>query len=587
MHAPVRIVPHVRRRPGGALALVLLAAVAAPAAAAPRDELLRLVPDDVAFCLLLQDLRGHAAALRDSPFIEQVRTSAVGQALRNAQELTSLDAIQDKLRKHLGIDWARLSEDILGDALVLAYKPGPPGKEDAEQGLILVRAREARPLADLVERINRVQKESGALKELEEREYQGIKYYKRVDRKETGYYSLRGPVLLYSGQEDMLRQALERERNPAAAESAVARSLRDFGADRDLFALWINPRALDAEVEGKTARAAEKEPARAAAHRTVALCWKALDALVLSVHLDRDLTVSLGVRGRPEQMPTGVRRFLAECARPSELGRVFPDNALFALALHVNAPALFEAIGDFLPPEGRAELRTRDVGKLNVILGQDFIKDILPAIGPDWGMCVAPPAGEKGWFPEILAAVAVSAGDGPAPVDQAVLSALQFAATAAVLGHNNSHPDRPLSVRTEKVDKQEVKSIVGDLLPGLQPALGLRSGYLVLASSPEVLGRFRFPPGPRRGGPGKAAAEQTPLLRLSFKETRAYLQQRRAALAQALADKEGLTAEDAALRLDSVLTALQFVDRVELRQRTGPGQVVFSLVVQPAQPFRK
>jgi hypothetical protein len=308
---------------------------------------------------------------------------------------------------------------------------------------------------------------------------------------------------------------------------------------------------------------------------------------VLSVHLDRDLTVSLGVRGRPEQMPTGVRRFLAECARPSELGRVFPDNALFALALHVNAPALFEAIGDFLPPEGRAELRTRDVGKLNVILGQDFIKDILPAIGPDWGMCVAPPAGEKGWFPEILAAVAVSAGDGPAPVDQAVLSALQFAATAAVLGHNNSHPDRPLSVRTEKVDKQEVKSIVGDLLPGLQPALGLRSGYLVLASSPEVLGRFRFPPGPRRGGPGKAAAEQTPLLRLSFKETRAYLQQRRAALAQALADKEGLTAEDAALRLDSVLTALQFVDRVELRQRTGPGQVVFSLVVQPAQPFRK
>jgi hypothetical protein len=584
MHAPVRIVPQVRRRPG-ALALVLLAALAVPAAAAPRDELLRLVPDDVGFCLLLQDLRGHAAALRDSPFIEQVRASALGEMLRGAKEIKRLDAVEDKLRQHLDIDWTRLREDILGDALVLAYKPGPPGKEDAEQGLVLVRAREAKPLADLVERVNKVQKESGELKELEERDHKGIKYYRRVDRKETAFYSLRGPVLIYSGQEDMLRQALDRERAAAATESAVVRALREMGAEKALFALWVNPRALDAEVDAKGATASEKEPARAAGHKTIADCWKALDAIVVAVHLDRDLAVSVGVRGRPGAMPAGVRRFLAECAKPSELWRIFPDNALFALALHVNAPALFKAVEDFLSPEARVSLRTQIDGNLGVLLlGQDFVKDVLPAIGPDWGVCVAPPQpGDKGWFPQVLAAVRMEPGPGADSVQSLLSSLLQLVVTPAIIAHNRAHPDRLLSLRKDTIDKQEVKYLSGEsvLPPGLQPALGPRDGYLVLASSLDAFRRFRA------AGPAPAPAGDTPLLRISFKEARAFIKQRREALAQALADREGLTAEDADRRLDGILTGLQFVDRVELRQRTTPGQVVFTLSVQPAGPFRK
>jgi hypothetical protein len=563
-------------------ALVLLAALAGPAAAAPRDELLRLVPDDVGFCLLLQDLRGHAAALKDSPFVEQFRSSPVGESVRNARELTRLDAIEEKLRKHLGIDWTSLREDILGDALVLAYKPGPPGKADEEQGLVLVRAREAKPLADLVDRINRLQKESGELKELEQREHRGTKYYKRVDRKDTGYYCLRGPVLMYSTQEEMLCQALERAKAPAGPPgSAAARALRDLGAEQALLALWVNPRALDAEVEAKGARTAEQEPARAAGHKTAAACWKALDALVLAVHLDRELTVSLGVRGRPEQMPAGVRRFLAECARPSDLWRVFPDNALFALALRVNAPALFEAVGDFLPAEGRAALRNDIDGKLSAVLGQDFVKDVLPGVGPDWGVCVTPPgAGDKGWFPQVLAAVRMDAGVA-GPIDQALLTGLQL----VVLNHNSEHPDRLLSWRREKLGNQEVKYLAGDraLPAGLQPAFGQREGFLVLGSSLEVLRRFHTAP----PAPAPESAGGTPLLRISFKEARAYVKERREALSQALADKEGSTAEDAGRRLDSLLAALQFVDRVELRQRTGPGQVVFALSVQPSQSFKK
>src|SRR6202042_646360 len=62
-------------------------ALAAPLqAASPRDELLRFVPDDVGFCFVMQDLRVHATELADSPFVEQLRLSPVGAALRAANE---------------------------------------------------------------------------------------------------------------------------------------------------------------------------------------------------------------------------------------------------------------------------------------------------------------------------------------------------------------------------------------------------------------------------------------------------------------------------------------------------------------------
>ena len=120
-------------------------ALAAPLrAASPRDELLRFVPEDVGFCFVLQDLRAHAADLADSPFVEQVRQSPIGAALRGSQELKRLDQADKTLRQQLGVGWDQLRDDVFGDAIVFAYRPGPPGKPDQEQGLVLVAPAPAR-----------------------------------------------------------------------------------------------------------------------------------------------------------------------------------------------------------------------------------------------------------------------------------------------------------------------------------------------------------------------------------------------------------------------------------------------------------
>ena len=198
------------------LSSLLLLTTAPLATATPRDELLRLVPDSVGFCLVVQDFRGHAVSLSNSPFLQQLSQSPLGVRIRAGEEVKNLDRIETKMKEKIGLDWARLRDDILGDALVLAYRPGPSGKPEQEQGVMLLRARNEKVLADLLDRVNKVQKEEGELKSLEERRHNDIVYYRRLeydkrterDKPPTFYY-VHGPILAISTQESMIQQVIE------------------------------------------------------------------------------------------------------------------------------------------------------------------------------------------------------------------------------------------------------------------------------------------------------------------------------------------------------------------------------------------
>src|SRR5690242_15972177 len=110
-----------------ALAAIVLAALAAPLhAATPREQLLRYVPEQVGFCLVLDDLRGHSEGLIESPLAEQFLRSKLGKELAAAAEVARLAKIEKDLKDLLGLDWKQLRDEIFGDAVVFAYRPGPP-----------------------------------------------------------------------------------------------------------------------------------------------------------------------------------------------------------------------------------------------------------------------------------------------------------------------------------------------------------------------------------------------------------------------------------------------------------------------------
>lgn len=571
------------RRSLGSLLCLLLAAPLARAAV-PRDELLRFVPDDLAFCLVVQDLRGHALRLADSPLVEQVAQSPLGQTLAQSHELRQLSRLERQIKALLGIDAAQLRDDVLGEALIFAYRPGPPGQPEKEQGLILVRAREVKLLADLVTRLNALQKAAGELEGVEDREHEGIKYVRRKEKVNSTYYCLRGPVLIFSGQEELLRRALVQERALTAdAVPPITKRLRDLGVDEALLAWWINPRAFDQALEAKLAKAPEAE---AAFLKQFAVYWKALDDVALTARLDRELTVALALRARPDQLPAAGRGFLEGLAQPSDLWRYFPDNALLAVACRFNLSDLANMAREFLPLAAREGVKADLHRTLGAVLGKDLTREVLPFIGPDWGFCMLPPAGrEAAPIPQFTAALRLAAGDGPEPLDQALVATLQSFVLVGVLAYNSKNTDRPVMLKTVMQDKKEVRYIHTDkgLPPGLRPAFGLSRGYLVVASSPAVLARFA-PLADEKAAP---PTNETPLVRVSLKEWRGFLQARRDDLSALAAERNRLSLDEAKRRLDGLVAGLQWVDRLDVGLKTSPGMATISLRLRTALPLRK
>jgi hypothetical protein len=574
-------------------------------AATPRDELLRLVPDSVGFCFVVQDLRGRAAALQNSPFLEQLSRSPFAAKIRSSEDLKKLDLFESKMKEKLGLNWTQLCDDIFGDALVLIYRPGPPGKPELEQGALLLRARNEKVLSALIDRINQVQKKEGELKDLQERRHKGTVYYRRLefdkrtesDKPDT-YYYVHKSIAVLSSQESMLQEIIDQERAGSTDTVPEAvRRLRELNAERALLAMWINPRAFDAELDAKTANTPAERTATA---KHFAQYWKALDSIVLSLSPDeRDINLSVGVRARVKELPPAAQRLFHEGANASEVWKRFPESALLAVGGRIDGATLLEVLGGFLPSESRQALHAALNLKLGALLGEeDFARDVLPALGPDWGLCItAPAARDKNCIPQTLFALRVASNRTKKPIDRKLLGALDFAARLLIFAHNNQNPDAPLALKNGETQGQEIRYLAGErsLPPGLQPAYGIVQGYLVLSSSLDGLTSFaRTPPSsrtpslPEEKSPsaGRAGAP-VPLLRISIKDWRAYLRERREPIVQFLADKHQLSRDSAERQLDGLLAGLQFVERIELRQVVAPGQVIFTLDVQTSQALKK
>src|SRR5436190_23489415 len=94
----------------------------APAPSA-REALLRLVPEDVALCLVVTDLRTQGDKLMKSPWVKALQDGPFAKALGDAPEMLKLAAVQKLIQQRLQIDWPTLRDEILGDAVVFAYQP--------------------------------------------------------------------------------------------------------------------------------------------------------------------------------------------------------------------------------------------------------------------------------------------------------------------------------------------------------------------------------------------------------------------------------------------------------------------------------
>lgn len=545
-------------------ALIFGGLVGATAFAGSREDVLRVVPDDAGFCILVTDLRGTLDRIQSSPFARRFLASPIGNVLLTRPEAHWLAGLDQHLRLGFQSSWAEFRDEIAGDAFALAFIPGPAGKPEGDAGLFALRARDPQLLARMFERLNSLQRQSGELTLVERREHHGVGYWLR--RKKDGgdeFAATVGPMFLLSDREQILRAAIDRTR--LTDSPRLATRLARLGVDRANAVWWFNPRAFDSALKHKAATADQAEaPFLASFVRH----WQTIDDAALHLRLGRDVELALTVAST--KSPTSAATSSAAVAG-------FPPNAILVAGSRLSFDELVRTGSEFLSSDARAELKTGLNRSLGTVLGRDAPAALLAAVGPDWGLCVAPPDGSA-LLPTLAVAVKLrNEGDPPAP--HRALDGLDFAARLIALAYNGQNKGQ-LELRTIVQGDVSVRIIEGDasLPPGLRPAFAWKRGYLIVASSPDAIARFE----PLATDPA-APTPDIALARLAVPNLTAYVRSRRNALAALLAAGDKAQQDVVASRLDSFVDALELFDSVELSQRDEPGHAMLILRIKPTE----
>jgi hypothetical protein len=555
----------IRMRKIAWLVLVTVFGTAAPlrAQSLPSDDLLALVPKEFGFCLTVNDLRGNWQRVQQAPWMQSLKQSPVGQAILNAPEFQDLAKFERDLKQHLGLDWPTLRDDVLGDAVVFAYRP--PAAGEAEQGLVLVKPRRPETLSGFIDRLNAVQKKAGELKELEEKTHAGVKYYRRVHAKNTHYYFRNGGVFGLASHEDVLRAVLDQK----GTGGPIGTALRRAGAERAAAALWLNPRFFDAELAEKArpALGAEGQVLKSFLEH-----WKALDAVVVSFDVKDDLELRMTLLARPGDMPPTAKAWFTRRGQVSELWQRFPSNSVLTLAGRTDFKALADGLLEVAPGPIRKVLDEELRKNVAAAVGLDPFRDVLPNLGPDWGVCVLPASAGK-QFPQGLAVLAIKPGS--KGVDQSLFKGLHLAVEFGKFAHNRGNNDGLQHLKVRQGDVEVWYLAQDKLFPaGFQPAYALKDGYLVLATSPAAIELFQ--------GTSKqsTATDDIPILRVSPTELAQLLRLHRERVVEQLTQKSGQSRAAAGENLDGLLAVLDVCRQITLSQSIGDAQIAWTVRFQ-------
>jgi hypothetical protein len=541
---------------------------------------LRLVPPETRICLVVRDLRTHLRAIEGSPFEKWLEQSPLGKKLNDPAELAKIEQLETFLKEQIGVGFDLLLDDILGDVVVLAYQPGPPGKPDDELGVAFVNARKPDLLAALVEKLNDFQKKTGEIKSVRPITHQGRPYFER--EKSTGdreYYLVRGGILAFSAQERAIRQVIEQDAAPPGNPGRVAAGIAALGLADECVVCWFDPRGFDAELAVNAE--ATKDDSERAFLTQFARVWTAIDGFALYAHPGRGLELGVVARFDREKLPKEVRELALPTGGGSALWAAVPDDAILAVGGRLDLPRLLAGVEAFLPPEGKVGLKKAIEEGLAPVVGRDKLPAVLAGLGPDWAVWVtAPGKTSRAFLPEWTAALKLSGDKGGVDVGRTVLQAVDFAAQMARFAYNREHVDQ-IELTEESRDGVTVKVLSNEkgFPAGLRPSYGLKADYLVVASSPDGVRRFNLPTG--------AAGAKAPLVRFSARHLRGYLEAHRGAIVEAAARWSGKPAKEIEHGLAELSAVLEAFDKVELRHTAGDGKVRLSLHVEFVESLTK
>lgn len=565
------------------LALLLLPLLASPLFAGPTADVMRLVPPKTTVCFVLQDLRGNAARLSESPFAAKFAESKLGKGLLGSEELKQLAQADQVLLGSLGVKASDLLDQVFGDVVVYAYQPPADGDKDQDGGVVLGKAAKPDALAKLAAKMNAAQIKSKELKGTADKKHNGIAYVERQKADgRTEYYLLREDgVYAYTVQEALLKQVIDRLSGADKTPSPLAGAIDTLGVSDAVVVLLFEPKAFAADLADSEKKS--EDPNQKAFLKQFGKLWTAAEAVGVSLTLDTGATLSVTMVATPDKVPAELRGLFKPDDKPSAVWGSVPADALLVIGGKFEWDKVTALVGSFLADDGKAGLKAISDDLLGPVVGKDVLPKVKAGLGPDWAVWLTAPAkGDGGVLPAATFAIRVRpAGSDDDTVGQAVVGAFDAVLHFFRVDYNRTHADQ-FTLSEEKADGGAIRYLKNDtaLPTGVRPAYGLRGDYFVFGSSVAAVKRFTPPK-------SDAAVKDAPLARLNAAKLVEYLTAHGDKLSEALAGWTGTTADKAKTDLTDFAAVLELFDAIELHH-TGDGKkMTLSVKAKTAKPLKK
>ena len=361
----------------GALCVGLLAPSSVRSGPAEVDEVLAVVPDDMAACVILNDLSGHFERFRRSRFFARIERLPVITRLRESNEFGHLLVAQGMIRLHFGVDFRVLFDRLLGRAVVLAFRPGDP-----DTGILFLRASDPQFLGEMIEALSKI----GGKGQAQIKRHRGIEYFRRLDEHGPERFLLAiDSIGVLTDKESAIRQVIDASLDgDDRPEAGRFRTIREALPTDTLLQVLLFTEPFDALIENQ---ATSSNPVETLFANMVASLWQSLKWTALTLRASDHIELTWHASFDPDHhsqsdSPSSASEF------STDLWKRTPADALAVYSGSWDFPTLLHFARQIAASDSEGDLPK--VGALfdQMLAGFDAADDLTPNLGPDVGLIV-------------------------------------------------------------------------------------------------------------------------------------------------------------------------------------------------------
>jgi len=389
---------------------------------------------------------------------------------------------------------------MFGDEVVVAVYVDDQGRS---QGVLLTRTASVDVLNAAIESWNRAEQPmTSTLGE------SGRRYFRRVvhpkqGQIETLYYAKLGRTLAVSDHEAMIRRVIDLNRATGPAgrqddpsekslfESVVYHRAASSLPAKTVASVYFNPRAWDNRFAAGSQRSG--------AEQVLVAVWRRCRSVMVGLRLDRGIVFDAVVDYDGSNAPEEWTRFVRQTAGPPAFFQKVPRRALLAFAGQFSPSSLRQLINRQISGSPRNRWDSIRQVSRGLLLGLDVVDDVLPRLGPNWGIYLVPrtrasKSGTGSRLPPVngLLAIELRAEKSPAPGQPTLRAALENGLNTGLnilaAMYNNQSSGPSAIVRTRRRKTSVVHWIEG--IGGYQPAYALTPTHLIFAGSSQLVDEF-------------------------------------------------------------------------------------------------